>query len=152
MNVDFSYYDACYKLCVLNTILNTQENLQVSEIDLSDNLTALTRCYYSVDDGLAGYDYSEFRLEFRRNDKIIDQVVFPNNYKIATQYQSKLWDDSYSIDLRLEAMKALMPSSLSKFLQHKPLLTPEERNLVIAKAQELEKIVMEQKANESKHM
>ena len=48
-------------------------------------------------------------------------------------------------------MKALSPSALSKFLQHKPMLTEEERAIVIAKAKELEKQVLEQSEQEKLH-
>ncbi len=152
MTIDFSYYDACYKLCVLNTILNGTENNEVIEMPLSDHLSVITRCFYDFDDGLIGYDYAEFRAAFTRDGKIIDEIVFPNNYKIATKYQRKLWDNDYSMEYRLQAMKALSPSALSKFLQHKPMLTEEERAIVIAKAKELEKQVLEQSEQEKKQM
>lgn len=136
MNVNLNYYDACYKICVLSTILgSSKENV----VAINDNLIAKTK--FTVQDGGT---WSDFKIVFLRDGKIIEEVTFDNNVDKALKFQRKLLDDNYAMELRLQAMEGLTPSLLAKFLKNKPMLTSTEMASVIAKADEMEALVLEQ--------
>lgn len=136
MNVNLNYYDACYKICALSTILgSSKENVVV----INDNLIAKTK--FTVQDGGT---WSDFKIVFLRDGKIIEEVTFDNNVDKALKFQRKLLDDNYAMELRLQAMENLTPSLLAKFLKDKPMLTSTEMASVIAKADEMEALVLEQ--------
>lgn len=136
MNVNLNYYDACYKICALSTILgSSKENV----VAINDNLIAKTK--FTVQDGGT---WSDFKIVFLRDGKIIEEVTFDNNVDKALKFQRKLLDDNYAMELRLQAMENLTPSLLAKFLKNKPMLTPTEMASVIAKADEMEALVLEQ--------
>lgn len=136
MNVNLNYYDACYKICALSTILgSSKENV----VAINDNLIAKTK--FTVQDGGT---WSDFKIVFLRDGKIIEEVTFDNNVDKALKFQRKLLDDNYAMELRLQAMENLTPSLLAKFLKNKPMLTPTEMASVIAKADEMESLVLEQ--------
>ncbi len=136
MNVNLNYYDACYKICALSTILgSSKENV----VAINDNLIAKTK--FTVQDGGT---WSDFKIVFLRDGKIIEEVTFDNNVDKALKFQRKLLDDNYAMELRLQAMENLTPSLLAKFLKNKPMLTPTEMASVIAKADEMEASVLEQ--------
>ena len=136
MNVNLNYYDACYKICALSTILNSSKENVVA---INDNLIAKTK--FTVQDGGT---WSDFKIVFLRDGKIIEEVTFDNNVDKALKFQRKLLDDNYAMELRLQAMENLTPSLLAKFLKNKPMLTPTEMASVIAKADEMEALVLEQ--------
>lgn len=136
MNVNLNYYDACYKICALSTILgSSKENV----VAINDNLIAKTK--FTVQDGGT---WSDFKIVFLRDGKIIEEVTFDNNVDKALKFQRKLLDDNYAMELRLQAMENLTPSLLAKFLKNKPMLTSTEMASVIAKADEMEASVLEQ--------
>lgn len=136
MNVNLNYYDACYKICALSTILgSSKENV----VAINDNLIAKTK--FTVQDGGT---WSDFKIVFLRDGKIIEEVTFDNNVDKALKFQRKLLDDNYAMELRLQAMENLTPSLLAKFLKNKPMLTSTEMASVIAKADEMEALVLEQ--------
>ncbi len=136
MNVNLNYYDACYKICALSTILgSSKENV----VAINDNLIAKTK--FTVQDGGT---WSDFKIVFLRDGKIIEEVTFDNNVDKALKFQRKLLDDNYAMELRLQAMEGLTPSLLAKFLKNKPMLTSTEMASVIAKADEMEALVLEQ--------
>ena len=136
MNVNLNYYDACYKICALSTILgSSKENV----VAINDNLIAKTK--FTVQDGGT---WSDFKIVFLRDGNIIEEVTFDNNVDKALKFQRKLLDDNYAMELRLQAMENLTPSLLAKFLKNKPMLTPTEMASVIAKADEMEALVLEQ--------
>lgn len=136
MNINLNYYDACYKICALSTILNSSKENVVA---INDNLIAKTK--FTVQDGGT---WSDFKIVFLRDGKIIEEVTFDNNVDKALKFQRKLLDDNYAMELRLQAMENLTPSLLAKFLKNKPMLTPTEMASVIAKADEMEALVLEQ--------
>lgn len=136
MNVNLNYYDACYKICALSTILgSSKENV----VAINDNLIAKTK--FTVQDGGT---WSDFKIVFLRDGKIIEEVTFDNNVDKALKFQRKLLDDNYAMELRLQAMEGLTPSLLAKFLKNKPMLTSTEMASVIAKADEMEALALEQ--------
>lgn len=136
MNVNLNYYDACYKICALSTILgSSKENV----VAINDNLIAKTK--FTVQDGGT---WSDFKIVFLRDGKIIEEVTFDNNVDKALKFQRKLLSDNYAMELRLQAMENLTPSLLAKFLKNKPMLTSTEMASVIAKADEMEALVLEQ--------
>ena len=136
MNMNLNYYDACYKICALSTILgSSKENV----VAINDNLIAKTK--FTVQDGGT---WSDFKIVFFRDGKIIEEVTFDNNVDKALKFQRKLLDDNYAMELRLQAMEGLTPSLLAKFLKNKPMLTSTEMASVIAKADEMEALVLEQ--------
>lgn len=136
MNMNLNYYDACYKICALSTILgSSKENV----VAINDNLIAKTK--FTVQDGGT---WSDFKIVFLRDGKIIEEVTFDNNVDKALKFQRKLLDDNYAMELRLQAMEGLTPSLLAKFLKNKPMLTSTEIASVIAKADEMEALVLEQ--------
>ena len=136
MNMNLNYYDACYKICALSTILgSSKENV----VAINDNLIAKTK--FTVQDGGT---WSDFKIVFLRDGKIIEEVTFDNNVDKALKFQRKLLDDNYAMELRLQAMEGLTPSLLAKFLKNKPRLTSTEMANVIAKADEMEALVLEQ--------
>lgn len=136
MNMNLNYYDACYKICALSTILgSSKENV----VAINDNLIAKTK--FTVQDGGT---WSDFKIVFLRDGKIIEEVAFDNNVDKALKFQRKLLDDNYAMELRLQAMEGLTPSLLAKFLKNKPMLTSTEMASVIAKADEMEALVLEQ--------
>lgn len=136
MNVNLNYYDACYKICALSTILgSSKENV----VAINDNLIAKTK--FTVQDGGT---WSDFKIVFLRDGKIIEEVTFDNNVDKALKFQRKLLDDNYAMELRLQAMEGLTPSLLAKFLKNKPMLTSTEMASVITKADEMEALVLEQ--------
>lgn len=136
MNVNLNYYDACYKICALSTILgSSKENV----VAINDNLIAKTK--FTVQDGGT---WSDFKIVFLRDGKIIEEVTFDNNVDKALKFQRKLLDDNYAMELRLQAMEGLTPSLLAKFLKNKPMLTSTEMASVITKADEMEASVLEQ--------
>ena len=136
MNMNLNYYDACYKICALSTILgSSKENV----VAINDNLIAKTK--FTVQDGGT---WSDFKIVFLRDEKIIEEVTFDNNVDKALKFQRKLLDDNYAMELRLQAMEGLTPSLLAKFLKNKPMLTSTEMASVIAKADEMEALVLEQ--------
>lgn len=136
MNMNLNYYDACYKICALSTILgSSKENV----VAINDNLIAKTK--FTVQDGGT---WSDFKIVFLRDGKIIEEVTFDNNVDKALKFQRKLLDDNYAMELRLQAMEGLTPSLLAKFLKNKPMLTSTEMASVIAKADEMEALVLEQ--------
>ncbi|CDA23515.1 unknown [Mycoplasma sp. CAG:611] len=136
MNMNLNYYDACYKICALSTILgSSKENV----VAINDNLIAKTK--FTVQDGGT---WSDFKIVFLRDGKIIEEVTFDNNADKALKLQRKLLDDNYAMELRLQAMEGLTPSLLAKFLKNKPMLTSTEMASVIAKADEMEALVLEQ--------
>lgn len=136
MNVNLNYYDACYKICALSTILgSSKENV----VAINDNLIAKTK--FTVQDGGT---WSDFKIVFLRDGKIIEEVTFDNNVDKALKFQRKLLDDNYAMELRLQAMENLTPSLLAKFLKDKPMLTSTEMASVITKANEMEASVLEQ--------
>lgn len=136
MNMNLNYYDACYKICALSTILgSSKENV----VAINDNLIAKTK--FTVQDGGT---WSDFKIVFLRDGKIIEEVTFDNNVDKALKFQRKLLDDNYAMELRLQAMEGLTPSLLAKFLKNKPMLTSTEMASVIAKADEMEASVLEQ--------
>lgn len=136
MNMNLNYYDACYKICALSTILgSSKENV----VAINDNLIAKTK--FTVQDGGT---WSDFKIVFLRDGKIIEEVTFDNNVDKALKFQRKLLDDNYAMELRLQAMENLTPSLLAKFLKDKPMLTSTEMASVIAKADEMEALVLEQ--------
>ena len=136
MNVNLNYYDACYKICALSTILgSSKENV----VAINDNLIAKTK--FTVQDGGT---WSDFKIVFLRDGKIIEEVTFDNNVDKALKFQRKLLDDNYAMELRLQAMENLTPSLLAKFLKDKPMLTSTEMASVITKADEMEASVLEQ--------
>lgn len=136
MNMNLNYYDACYKICALSTILNSSKENVVA---INDNLIAKTK--FTVQDGGT---WSDFKIVFLRDGKIIEEVTFDNNVDKALKFQRKLLDDNYAMELRLQAMEGLTPSLLAKFLKNKPMLTSTEMASVIAKADEMEASVLEQ--------
>lgn len=136
MNMNLNYYDACYKICALSTILgSSKENV----VAINDNLIAKTK--FTVQDGGT---WSDFKIVFLRDGKIIEEVTFDNNVDKALKFQRKLLDDNYAMELRLQAMEGLTPSLLAKFLKDKPMLTSTEMASVITKANEMEASVLEQ--------
>lgn len=136
MNMNLNYYDACYKICALSTILgSSKENV----VAINDNLIAKTK--FTVQDGGT---WSDFKIVFLRDGKIIEEVTFDNNVDKALKFQRKLLSDNYAMELRLQAMENLTPSLLAKFLKDKPMLTSTEMASVIAKADEMEALVLEQ--------
>ena len=136
MNMNLNYYDACYKICALSTILgSSKENV----VAINDNLIAKTK--FTVQDGGT---WSDFKIVFLRDGKVIEEVTFDNNVDKALKFQRKLLDDNYAMELRLQAMEGLTPSLLAKFLKNKPMLTSTEMASVIAKADEMEALVLEQ--------
>lgn len=136
MNMNLNYYDACYKICALSTILgSSKENV----VAINDNLIAKTK--FTVQDGGT---WSDFKIVFLRDGKIIEEVTFYNNVDKALKFQRKLLDDNYAMELRLQAMENLTPSLLAKFLKDKPMLTSTEMASVITKANEMEASVLEQ--------
>lgn len=136
MNMNLNYYDACYKICALSTILgSSKENV----VAINDNLIAKTK--FTVQDGGT---WSDFKIVFLRDGKIIEEVTFVNNVDKALKFQRKLLDDNYAMELRLQAMENLTPSLLAKFLKDKPMLTSTEMASVITKANEMEASVLEQ--------
>ena len=136
MNMNLNYYDACYKICALSTILgSSKENV----VAINDNLIAKTK--FTVQDGGT---WSDFKIVFLRDGKIIEEVTFDNNVDKALKFQRKLLDDNYAMELRLQAMENLTPSLLAKFLKEKPMLTSTEMASVITKANEMEASVLEQ--------
>lgn len=136
MNVNLNYYDACYKICALSTILgSSKENV----VAINDNLIAKTK--FTVQDGGT---WSDFKIVFLRDGKIIEEVTFDNNVDKALKFQRKLLSDNYAMELRLQAMENLTPSLLAKFLKNKPMLTSTEMASVIAEADEMEALVLEQ--------
>lgn len=136
MNMNLNYYDACYKICALSTILNSSKENVVA---INDNLIAKTK--FTVQDGGT---WSDFKIVFLRDGKIIEEVTFDNNVDKALKFQRKLLDDNYAMELRLQAMENLTPSLLAKFLKDKPMLTSTEMASVITKADEMEASVLEQ--------
>ena len=133
---NLNYYDACYKICALSTILgSSKENV----VAINDNLIAKTK--FTVQDGGT---WSDFKIVFLRDGKIIEEVTFDNNVDKALKFQRKLLSDNYAMELRLQAMENLTPSLLAKFLKNKPMLTSTEMASVIAKADEMEALVLEQ--------
>ena len=136
MNINLNYYDACYKICTLSTILNSSKENVVA---INDNLIAKTK--FTVQDGGT---WSDFKIVFLRDGKIIEEVTFDNNVDKALKFQRKLLDDNYAMELRLQAMENLTPSLLAKFLKDKPMLTSTEMVSVITKADEMEASVLEQ--------
>ena len=135
MNMNLNYYDACYKICALSTILgSSKENV----VAINDNLIAKTK--FTVQDGGT---WSDFKIVFLRDGKIIEEVTFDNNVDKALKFQRKLLDDNYAMELRLQAMENLTPSLLAKFLKDKPMLTSTEMASVITKANEMEASVLE---------
>ena len=136
MNINLNYYDACYKICALSTILNSSKENVVA---INDNLIAKTK--FTVQDGGT---WSDFKIVFLRDGKIIEEVTFDNNVDKALKFQRKLLSDNYAMELRLQAMEGLTPSLLAKFLKNKPMLTSTEMASVIAKADEMEALVLEQ--------
>ena len=136
MNMNLNYYDACYKICALSTILNSSKENVVA---INDNLIAKTK--FTVQDGGT---WSDFKIVFLRDGKIIEEVTFDNNVDKALKFQRKLLDDNYAMELRLQAMEGLTPSLLAKFLKNKPMLTSTEMASVIAKADDMEALVLEQ--------
>ena len=134
--MNLNYYDACYKICALSTILNSSKENVVA---INDNLIAKTK--FTVQDGGT---WSDFKIVFLRDGKIIEEVTFDNNVDKALKFQRKLLDDNYAMELRLQAMEGLTPSLLAKFLKNKPMLTSTEMASVIAKADEMEASVLEQ--------
>lgn len=136
MNMNLNYYDACYKICALSTILgSSKENV----VAINDNLIAKTK--FTVQDGGT---WSDFKIVFLRDGKIIEEVTFDNNADKALKLQRKLLSDNYAMELRLQAMENLTPSLLAKFLKDKPMLTSTEMASVITKADEMEASVLEQ--------
>lgn len=136
MNMNLNYYDACYKICALSTILgSSKENV----VAINDNLIAKTK--FTVQDGGT---WSDFKIVFFRDGKIIEEVTFDNNADKALKLQRKLLSDNYAMELRLQAMENLTPSLLAKFLKDKPMLTSTEMASVITKADEMEASVLEQ--------
>ncbi|HJJ08092.1 MAG TPA: hypothetical protein OIM65_02080 [Bacilli bacterium] len=136
MNMNLNYYDACYKICALSTILgSSKENV----VAINDNLIAKTK--FTVQDGGT---WSDFKIVFLRDGKIIEEVTFDNNADKALKLQRKLLNDNYAMELRLQAMENLTPSLLAKFLKDKPMLTSTEMASVITKADEMEALVLEQ--------
>ena len=136
MNMNLNYYDACYKICALSTILgSSKENV----VAINDNLIAKTK--FTVQDGGT---WSDFKIVFLRDGKIIEEVTFDNNADKALKFQRKLLNDNYAMELRLQAMENLTPSLLAKFLKDKPMLTSTEMVSVITKADEMEASVLEQ--------
>ena len=135
MNMNLNYYDACYKICALSTILNSSKENVVA---INDNLIAKTK--FTVQDGGT---WSDFKIVFLRDGKIIEEVTFDNNVDKALKFQRKLLDDNYAMELRLQAMEGLTPSLLAKFLKDKPMLTSTEMASVITKADEMEASVLE---------
>lgn len=136
MNMNLNYYDACYKICALSTILNSSKENVVA---INDNLIAKTK--FTVQDGGT---WSDFKIVFLRDGKIIEEVTFDNNADKALKLQRKLLNDNYAMELRLQAMENLTPSLLAKFLKDKPMLTSTEMASVITKADEMEASVLEQ--------
>lgn len=136
MNINLNYYDACYKICALSTILNSSKENVVA---INDNLIAKTK--FTVQDGGT---WSDFKIVFLRDGKIIEEVTFDNNADKALKFQRKLLSDNYAMELRLQAMENLTPSLLAKFLKDKPMLTSTEIASVITKADEMEALVLEQ--------
>ncbi len=136
MNINLNYYDACYKICALSTILNSSKENVVA---INDNLIAKTK--FTVQDGGT---WSDFKIVFLRDGKIIEEVTFDNNADKALKFQRKLLNDNYAMELRLQAMENLTPSLLAKFLKDKPMLTSTEMVSVITKADEMEASVLEQ--------
>ena len=136
MNINLNYYDACYKICALSTILNSSKENVVA---INDNLIAKTK--FTVQDGGT---WSDFKIVFLRDGKIIEEVTFDNNADKALKFQRKLLNDNYAMELRLQAMENLTPSLLTKFLKDKPMLTSTEMASVITKADEMEASVLEQ--------
>lgn len=136
MNMNLNYYDACYKICALSTILgSSKENV----VAINDNLIAKTK--FTVQDGGT---WSDFKIVFLRDGKIIEEVTFDNNVDKALKFQRKLLSDNYAMELRLQAIENLTPSLLAKFLKDKPMLTSTEMASVITKADEMEASVLEQ--------
>ena len=136
MNINLNYYDACYKICALSTILSSSKENVVA---INDNLLAKTK--FTVHDGGT---WSDFKIVFLRDGKIIEEVTFDNNADKALKFQRKLLNDNYAMELRLQAMENLTPSLLAKFLKDKPMLTSTEMASVITKADEMEASVLEQ--------
>ena len=64
--MNLNYYDACYKICALSTILNSSKENVVA---INDNLIAKTK--FTLHDGLGAW--SNFQIVFFRDGKIIEE-------------------------------------------------------------------------------
>ena len=136
---NLNYYDACYKICALSTILNSSKENVVA---INDNLIAKTK--FIVHDGLGAW--SDFQIVFFRDGKIIEEVTFDNNADKALKFQRKLLDDNYAMELSYGRFNTQF---ISEVLKKQTMLTSTEMASVITKSDEMEASVLEQ--NNQKH-
>ena len=145
MNSDYKFFEACYKICSINTFTTGVKNIGV-EIPITDSLSAKTilEIEYAPDpvDGLVK---SDFKIIIYRDGEPIEEIVFHNSLARAEECQRVFLDQTARVDDKLRAMEALKPGKVSTFLRKRTNLTDQEMSSVMDKAEEMRAFLLEHK-------
>ena len=133
MNVDFNFYDACYKISALSQIKGEKV------FDITDHLSVESLKRYKTDGDPMGASEEDigFALIIYRDDNILQKIDFDYISRRSLNALSVLTDDDYDKEARMRAMEILKPSAAANFLREKPLLSREEQEIIIDFADQL---------------
>lgn len=135
------FLESCYKVSALSTcILNKDENPEwlygaTSQVQITDNLTAVTRYEPIMSDYISPYDYEFhiFSIDFIRNGEFLHGFAYER--KINKKLNGVLTNPDLDLEVKLETIKGLQPGLRGKLqsLKTTSLLTPEEEKALIEK-------------------
>lgn len=133
MNINLSYYAACYKLCALGVMLKCGD-IKITE-DLSAEIGIVQR---GNSDPMFGWERDAgLFIRFLRCGKIVETIRFEGRSKKYLENLGKLLDDNYDVNVRLSLIEQIKPGVLSTVLRSKPLLTDLEQASVKTAAEEM---------------
>lgn len=140
------FLDSCYKVSALSTcILNKEPNPDylygaTSQVQITDNLTAITKYEPLLSDYISPYDYEfhVFSIDFIRNGEFLHGFAYER--KINKKLNGSLANPELPLEVKLDTLKTLNPGLRGKLqsLTTTSILTPEEEKALIAKGTELQ--------------
>lgn len=135
------FLESCYKISALSTcVLNKEENPDwsygaTSQVQITDNLTAVTKYEPIMSDYLSPYDYELhiFSIDFIRNGEFLHGFAYER--KINKKLNGVLSNPDLALEVKLETIKGLQPGLRGKLqsLKTTSLLTPDEEKALIEK-------------------
>lgn len=135
------FLESCYKVSALSTcVLNKDENPEwlygaTSQVQITDDLTAITRYEPIMSDYISPYDYEFhiFSIDFIRSGEFLHGFAYER--KINKKLNGNLANPELPLAVKLETIKGLQPGLRGKLqsLKTTSLLTPEEEKALIEK-------------------
>lgn len=135
------FLESCYKVSALSTcILNNKDNPEwlygaTSQVQITDNLTAITRYEPLTSDYISPFDYEfhVFSIDFIRNGEFLHGFAYER--RIDKKLNGSLANPDLPLHVKLETLKNLNPGLRGKIqsLSTTSLLTKDEEKALIEK-------------------